>query len=97
MRSPRPPDDLRVPWSAPRTGIVGLGARFVTVNRGQELESGITTFDPPSRVDFEVTGRLMDVAGSFTFTASGAGAALAIEFEPHPKRIMKLLFPLLSP
>jgi hypothetical protein len=69
----------------------------VTANRGQELESGITTFDPPSRVDFEVTGRLMDVAGSFTFTASGAGTALAIEFEPHPKRIMKLLFPLLSP
>lgn len=28
---------------------------------------------------------------------AGAGTALAIEFEPRPKRIMKLLFPLLSP
>jgi len=76
---------------------IGLGTRFVAVNRGQELEQTITRFDRPGRIDFDVTGKLLDVASTFTFTASESGTRLVIEFEPHPKGIMKVLFPILSP
>lgn len=76
---------------------IGIGTRFVTVNRGQELESRITRLDRPDRLEFDVTGKLMDVAGAFTFTPSGEGTTLVMEFEPSPKGIMKALFPLLRP
>lgn len=76
---------------------IGQGSRFMTVNRGQELESVITTFDRPERLDFAVSGKAMDVAGTFRFTEAGAGTALVMEFDPHPKGIMKILFPVLRP
>jgi len=76
---------------------IGQGTRFVTVNRGQEMTSEVTRFDPPDRLDFDVTSRFMDVGSAFTFTPADGGTTLAIEFEPRPKGVMKVLFPLLSP
>ena len=76
---------------------IGQGSRFVAVNRGQEMESTITRFDRPERLDFSVTGKAMDVAAMFRFTEAGAGTTLFIEFQPHPKGIMKILFPVLKP
>lgn len=76
---------------------IAQGARFATVNRGQQMESTVTRFDRPGRLDFDVTSRFMDVASTFTFTPSGSGTTLVIEFEPQPKGVMKVLFPLLSP
>lgn len=78
-------------------GPIGQGSKFITVNRGQELESTITTFDRPERLDFSVTGKAMDVDAAFHFTEAGAGTGLVIEFDPHPKGIMKILFPVLKP
>lgn len=78
-------------------GPIGQGSRFVSVNRGQEMESTITTFDRPERLDFSVTGKAMDVAAVFRFTEAGDGTTLSIEFEPHPKGIMRILFPVLRP
>jgi hypothetical protein len=73
------------------------GSRFIAVNRGQEMESTITTFDRPKRLDFSTSGKLMDVAGAFHFAEAGSGTALVIELDPHPKGVMKVLFPVLSP
>lgn len=78
-------------------GPIGQGSRFIAVNRGQEMESTITTFDRPERLEFSVTGKAMDVSGAFHFTEAGAGTTLFIEFQPHPKGIMKILFPVLKP
>ena len=78
-------------------GPIGQGSRFVAVNRGQEMESTITRFDRPERLDFSVTGKAMDVAAMFRFTEAGAGTTLLIEFQPHPKGIMNILFPVLKP
>jgi hypothetical protein len=61
------------------------------------MESTITRFDRPERLDFSVTGKAMDVAAVFRFTEAGAGTTLFIEFQPHPKGIMKILFPVLKP
>ena len=61
------------------------------------MTSTITTFDRPHHLGFAVTGKAMEVAASFTFQAAPAGTDLVIEFEPAPKGVMKLLFPLLKP
>lgn len=73
------------------------GSRFTTVNRGQELESTITVFDRPERLDFDVTSKRLDVAGTFTFAESDGGTKLSISFEPRPKGALSALFPLLKP
>lgn len=76
---------------------IGKGSQFIAVNRGQEMTSTITTYDRPNRLDFSVTSKALDVAGMFRFTGAEEGTQLAIEFDPHPKGIMKALFPVLKP
>ena len=78
-------------------GPIREGSRFVAVNRGQEMESTITRFDRPERLDFSVTGKVMDVTAAFRFAEAGSATTLAIEFQPHPKGVMKILFPVLRP
>ena len=78
-------------------GPIGKGSRFITVNRGQELESTITTYDRPERLEFDVRGKMMDVAGTFEFSESDRGTTLVMTFDPRPKGLMSVLFPLLSP
>ena len=79
------------------TGPIGKGSQFIAVNRGQEMKSTITRFDRPERLDFSVTGKALHVTGVFRFTEADEGTQLVIEFEPHPKGIMKAFFPVLRP
>ena len=76
---------------------VGSGSRFLVVNRGQEYTGTISAYERPTRLVFEVTGKPMDITGSFTFGADGDGTALDAEFDFRPKGAMKLLFPLMTP
>ena len=76
---------------------VGLGSQFVTINRGQRLESTITKFDRPERLEFAVTGKMMDVDGTFAFVDTDGATTLFLEFAPRPKGVMTVLFPLLKP
>jgi hypothetical protein len=76
---------------------IGVGSQFITVNRGQQLQSTITTYERPELLKFNVTGKLMDVAGTFSFVGTDAGTTLAITFNANPKGFMSLLFPLLGP
>lgn len=78
-------------------GPIGQGSKFIAINRGQKLESTITTFDRPELLEFSTAGKAFDVAGTFRFEEAGAGTGLVIELDPHPKGIMKLLFPVLKP
>lgn len=39
----------------------------------------------------------MDVLGTFSFKSVGSGTELVIEFDPTPKGVMKVLFPVLKP
>jgi hypothetical protein len=79
------------------TGDIGKGSRFVAVNRGQRMESIITTFDRPGLLEFATTGGALDVTGRFWFTSAGPGTDLVIELEPSPKGYMKVLLPVLKP
>ncbi len=76
---------------------IGAGTRFVTVNRGQEMSSKITTYDRAQHLEFAVESKAMDVQATFLFSEAGSGTQLDIQFEPRPKGIMKVLFPLLRP
>jgi Polyketide cyclase / dehydrase and lipid transport len=76
---------------------VGLGSRFLVVNRGQEYVGTISRHERPHQVTFEVDGKQLDITGSFTFTPDADGTAVDAEFDFHPKGTMKLLFPLIAP
>lgn len=79
------------------SGPIGKGSQFMTVNRGQGMRSTITRFERPGRLDFSVSNRALDVGASFYFTEAAEGTSLVIEFDPHPKGILKALFPVLKP
>jgi Polyketide cyclase / dehydrase and lipid transport len=76
---------------------VGLGSRFLVINRGQKYLGTIARHERPHHLRFEVNGKRLDITGSFTFAPDRDGTALDAEFDFHPKRAMKLLFPLLAP
>lgn len=78
---------------------VRQGSVFVTDHGGPlgQIESTITMFDRPRRLEFAATSKRMDLAISLTFTESGTGTLLHGTFDPKPKGIMVVLFPLLRP
>lgn len=78
---------------------VGLGSQFVTDHGSPlgKIESTITAFDRPGHLEFEATSKRMDMAISFTFTAADSGTLVRGTFDPKPKGVMAVLFPLLRP
>lgn len=78
---------------------VGHGSKFVTDHGAPlgRIESTITVFDRPDRLEFEATSKRMDLAISFTFTDTDSGTVAHGTFVPKPKGVMTLLFPLLRP
>jgi hypothetical protein len=78
---------------------VGMASRFVT-DHGRplgEIESTITVFDRPGRLEFAATSKRMDINISYKFTATGSGTLAHGTFAPEPKGLMAVLFPLLRP
>jgi hypothetical protein len=76
---------------------IGQGSQFFTVNRVQQQEVTITTFDRPERLDFTASGKRMDIPTTFTFAETDGGTTLVGVFDVRPKGLMSVLFPLLSP
>ena len=78
---------------------VGQGSQFVTEHGPQlgPIESTITTFDRPERLEFSATSKRLDLAISFTFTETDSGTHVDGTFDPKPKGVMTVLFPLLRP
>ncbi len=78
---------------------VAEGSQFVTDHGGPlgQIESTITVFDRPERLEFSATSNRMDLAISFTFTEAGSGTLVHGTFDPKPKGVMAVLFPLLRP
>lgn len=78
---------------------IGQGSKFITEHGKPlgQIESTITLFERPGRLQFTATSKRMDLAISFTFTDAGSGPLVHGTFEPKPKGIMAPLFPLLRP
>ncbi|MDW3219465.1 MAG: SRPBCC family protein [Acidimicrobiales bacterium] len=78
---------------------IGRGSTFTTEHAAPlgEIESTITVFDRPDRLEFAATSKRMDLGISFTLTEDGSGTLVHGTFDPKPRGIMAVLFPLLRP
>ena len=76
---------------------IGEGAVFETVNRGQTYQAKIKTYERPSRLVFEVSGKTMDITAAFAFAANDGGTANHATFDFRPKGWFKLVFPVMRP
>lgn len=78
---------------------IGEGSVFVT-DHGRPLgriESTITVFDRPRHLAFAATSKGIDLAVSYTFAEQGSQTLAHGTFDPKPKGVMAILFPLLRP
>ena len=75
---------------------IGLGSRFAIVNGGTPYDVTITSYDRPSRLVFEASGK-PDLTIACTFTPTREGTELESDFDFRPRGALKVLFPLLTP
>ena len=75
---------------------IGLGSRFGIVNGGSSYDVTITTYDRPSRLVFEASGK-PDLTIACALTRSGDETELESDFDFRPRGVLKVLFPLLAP
>lgn len=88
----------RVPRSELISGEpIGMGSRFLTVNRGQEYNAEITVYERPQRLVYDVTGKGMDITAEFQFSSDGAGTRMEERLDFRPKGAMRIMFALLAP
>jgi len=75
---------------------IGLGSRFAIVNGGTAYDVTITSFDRPSRLVFEASGK-PDLTIACTFAPTADGTELESDFDFRPGGALKVLFPLFAP
>jgi uncharacterized protein YndB with AHSA1/START domain len=87
----------RVSSAELRTGEpIEHGSRFSIVNGGTPYEVTITTYDRPSRLVFEASGK-PDLTIAYTFKPTTEGTDLESDFDFRPRGVLRVLFPLLAP
>ena len=75
---------------------IGLGSRFAIVNGGTPYDVTITSYDRPSRLEFEASGK-PDLTIVCALTLRGDETELESDFDFRPRGVLKVLFPLLAP
>ena len=75
---------------------IGPGSRFAVVNGGTPYDVTITSYDRPSRLVFEASGK-PDLTIACTLTPTGEGTELESDFDFRPRGVLKMVFPLLAP
>ena len=75
---------------------IGLGSRFGIVNGGSSYDVTITTYDRPSRLVLEASGK-PDVTITYALRPIPDGTELEGELDFRPTGARKLLFSLLAP
>jgi hypothetical protein len=75
---------------------IGPGSHFLIVNRGQEYDAAITTYDRPSRLVFEATGQT-DLTITYAFQPAAEGTTYRGVYEFRPKGAARFAMPLLKP
>jgi hypothetical protein len=76
---------------------IGKGSQFVVVSRGRPHDATITVFDPPDRLEFVVRDMGMDIDIRYTFAGTDGGTTAVGTFVAHPRGVMKMLVPVLTP
>jgi carbon monoxide dehydrogenase subunit G len=75
---------------------IGLGSRFAIVNGGTAYDVTITSYDRPSRLGFEASGK-PDLTIAYALTGRGDETELKSDFDFRPRGVLKVVFPLLAP
>jgi uncharacterized protein YndB with AHSA1/START domain len=75
---------------------IGLGSRFAIVNGGTPYDVTITTYERPSRLVLEASGK-PDLTIACALTRRGEDTELESDFDFRPRGFLKVLFPLLGP
>ena len=73
---------------------ITVGTAFKTINRGKEYRATITVRDQPNRVEFDVTGRPMDLKARYQLHERGDSTTVEGELELLPKGILRVILPL---
>ena len=74
---------------------IGPGSRFAIVNGGTPYDVTIATYDRPSRLGTEASGK-PDLTIAYTFTPTGEGTDLESNFDFRSRGVLKVLFLLLA-
>jgi Polyketide cyclase / dehydrase and lipid transport len=69
---------------------IGLGSRFVIVNRGQAYDTVIATYERPSVLVFEATGPT-DLTIAYAFRPAGEATSFRADYDFRPKGASRLL------
>jgi uncharacterized protein YndB with AHSA1/START domain len=75
---------------------IAQGSRFHVVNNKTPYDVTLETYDRPSRLVFEGTGK-PDVTITYTLTPSAAGTQVAAELDFRPKGLLVAVFTALAP
>ena len=75
---------------------IGLGSRFGIVNGGSSYDATITTYERPSRLVVEASGK-PDLTITYALAPTPDGTELESELDFRPRGFLKLLFPVLTP
>ena len=75
---------------------IGQGTRCSLVNGGRPFDVTITTFERPSRLVLEGSGK-PDLTIAYALTPTADGTELLSDFDFRPTGALKLVFALLSP
>jgi uncharacterized protein YndB with AHSA1/START domain len=75
---------------------IGLGSRFAVVNGGTPFDVTITSYDRPSRLVLEASGK-PDLTIACTLTPTDESTALESDFDFRPRGALKVVFALLGP
>ena len=75
---------------------IGLGSRFALVNGGASYDVTITTYERPSRLVLEASGK-PDLTITHALSPTSDGTELKSELDFRPTGFLKLLFAVLAP
>ena len=75
---------------------VGPGSQFLIVNRGQEYDATLATYERPSRLGFQIHGQ-MEMAIAYSFAPDEDGTRYRAVYDFRPTGATKLLAALLTP
>jgi uncharacterized protein YndB with AHSA1/START domain len=75
---------------------IGPGSRFAIVNGGTAYDVTIATYERPSRLVLEASGK-PDLTIAYAFTPTAEGTELESDFDFRPRGALRVLFPLLAP
>ena len=75
---------------------IGAGAQYVIVNRGEEYDVTITTYDRPGALEFRGTGSI-ELVIRHAFTSRDGGTHQSAAYDFRPRGALKVVFALMKP